>query len=87
MKSKTTKKFWRLFAELPPEVQQRTRIAYTLWRANPNQGSLHFKRVSTRLPMYSARVTLDIRVVGLLKGDTITWFWIGAHDEYDRVVE
>jgi len=22
----------------------------------------------------------------LLKGDTVTWFWIGTHDEYERLL-
>ncbi len=23
----------------------------------------------------------------LLKADTVTWFWIGTHDEYDRLIK
>jgi hypothetical protein len=34
----------------------------------------------------SARVGLQYRAVGELVGDTITWFWIGSHDEYDRLL-
>ncbi len=36
--------------------------------------------------MYSVRVGLEHRAVGMLEGDTITWFWIGAHDGYDRLL-
>ena len=48
--------------------------------------SLHFKRVSRKKPLYSARVGLDYRVLGMMDGDTVTWFWIGHHDEYDRLL-
>jgi hypothetical protein len=30
------------------------------------------------------RVTLGYRAIGLLEGDTVTWFWIGSHDDYER---
>jgi len=22
--------------------------------------------------------------LGILEGDTMTWFWIGSHDDYER---
>jgi hypothetical protein len=25
------------------------------------------------------------RALGLLKGETMHWFWIGRHDEYERI--
>jgi hypothetical protein len=43
---------------------------------------VHFKRVHDREPICSARVGLGWRVLGLLEGDTVTWFWIGSHAEY-----
>lgn len=36
--------------------------------------------------LYSVRIGLSYRAVGLLKADTVTWFWIGTHDEYDRLI-
>jgi hypothetical protein len=36
---------------------------------------------------YSARVGIGYRAVGVLDGDTITWFWIGSHANYDRLLE
>jgi len=32
-------------------------------------------------------VTLGYRAVGLLEDDEITWFWIGSHAEYDRLLD
>lgn len=87
MKSQATPKFWKLYARLPQRLQQRTRQAYQLWQVNPGHPSLRFKRVDDEEPIYSARIGEDYRVLGLLEGDTIIWFWIGAHDEYERLLK
>jgi hypothetical protein len=31
-----------------------------------------------------SRVTLGYRAIGIMDNDTVTWFWIGGHDEYER---
>jgi hypothetical protein len=86
MNSKATHAFWRLFDDLPAEVQEHARQAYRLWAADPSHPSIHFKRVSRKRPIYSARIGLRYRALGRMDGDTITWFWIGPHDEYDRLL-
>ncbi len=86
MKSRATPKFWKCYARLPRRVQRHARKAYQLWKANPDHPSLHFKRVDEEDPIYSARVTEDYRVLGLLEGDTVIWYWIGRHDEYERLL-
>ncbi|MEH2039266.1 ParE family toxin-like protein [Nostoc sp.] len=60
--------------ELPASVQEQAAKAYALWRSDPYHNSLQFKRVSQRQPIYSARVSLDYRVLGLLQDDHIYWF-------------
>jgi hypothetical protein len=87
MNSRTTKAFWKHYWALPPEIRQRARQTYTLWRDNPAHPSLFFKRVKEKQPLYSVRIGLAYRAVGLLKADTVTWFWIGAHAEYDRLIK
>lgn len=86
MKSRATRKFWRLFDDLPPDVQEQARKAFRQWIRDPSHPGLHFNRVDDNEPMYSARVGLNYRVLGLLEGDTMTWWWIGPHDEYDRML-
>jgi len=34
--------------------------------------------------IWSVRVSRGYRAVGTLEGDTVTWFWIGGHSDYDR---
>ena len=60
--------------------------AYLLFRSNPSHPSLNLKRVHTNEPLYSVRVTRGYRAVGLLEDGEITWFWIGTHAAYDRLL-
>lgn len=86
MISRTTPKFWRLFDELPAQVQDQAKKAFTIWRENPAHPSLHFKLVDKAGPLFSVRVDIRHRAVGLLRDDTITWMWIGSHDDYARLL-
>ncbi len=83
MKSSTTSEFWHCYAGLPPRVKQLARRAYRLWAQDPHHRSLHFKKIGR---VWSVRVGLEYRAVGLLKDDTVHWFWIGPHDEYERLL-
>jgi hypothetical protein len=77
--SLTTEAFWRSFHELPAKDQERARSAHSQWRENPDQPGLRFKRVHARKPIYSVRVSLDVRAVGVVSGHDIIWFWIASH--------
>mgnify|MGYP002777422509 CR=1 FL=1 len=86
MKSRTTEQFRRAFADLPEQVQQKTREAYRLFKQDPSHPSLRFKKIHPELPIYSARISKSYRAVGQLEGDTVIWFWVGSHAEYDRLL-
>lgn len=77
MKSRTTEKFRRMFANIPNDIQDQARKAYRLFRENPHHPSLHFKKVHPTQPIYSARVNRNYRVVGVLAEQEVIWFWIG----------
>lgn len=87
MKSSVTKAFRKQLSQLPASIQEQAAKAYALWQTDPYHNSLQFKQVSQRQPIYSARVGLNYRVLGLLEGDRIYWFWIGAHAEYDELLQ
>jgi hypothetical protein len=74
------------YRKLPPDVRERARRTYRRWRENPNLPGLRFKRVGINSPVYSARIDDRYRVLGKLEGDTITWDFIGTHDEYLREI-
>jgi hypothetical protein len=87
MKSRTTKRFWELYYALPREIQERADKAYILWLDSPNHPSLQFKRVDEQEPIYSVRISRQYRALGVLRGDTITWYWIGKHEMYERLID
>ena len=86
MISRTTKQFWKLYEALPLDIQERANKAYAAWQSNPNNPGLHFKCVDPVDPIYSVRIGLNYRVVGVLRGDIMTWYWIGKHETYDRLL-
>lgn len=87
MNSATTPEFWDCYNALRANMQRRADKAYVLWRDNPSHPSLVFKRVSRAEPIYSARISQSCRALALVEDNVATWFWIGQHDEYDRLLE
>lgn len=87
MKSSTTKDFRKRLNQLPISVREQANKAYALWKTDPYRPSLQFKRVSQRQPIYSARISLNYRALGLLEKEHIYWFWIGTHAEYDELLK
>ncbi|MGB0561447.1 MAG: hypothetical protein ACPGVO_06550 [Spirulinaceae cyanobacterium] len=88
MKSELTAGFTARFAKLPERVKQTARKNYQLWRENPQHPSLECKRLKTKTAAYSVRVGMGWRAVGVKKGtDTMVWFWIGSHSEYDQLLK
>jgi hypothetical protein len=78
-----SKRFWRHFEELSPELQDLARGNYALLRTNPQHPSLHFKHVGK---YWSVRIGSGHRALGVDSPKGILWFWIGTHEEYDRLI-
>jgi hypothetical protein len=87
MKSRLTEEFVALFAKLPDSVQNQARKNYRLWRLDPTHPGLHFKRIHGRERLYSVRIGLGWRALGLVEDDAIHWFWIGSHADYDKFLK
>jgi mRNA-degrading endonuclease RelE of RelBE toxin-antitoxin system len=86
MKSFTTERFMKLYRDLPEQSRKQAREAYKQFIDNPQHPSLHFKQVHAGKSIYSARINKNYRVLGILNGSEIVWFWIGIHDEYDKLL-
>ena len=86
MKSHANEKFWRAFENLPAQIQLRAREAYRLWQKNPYHPSLQFKQIHPNKPIFSVRVGIGWRTVGVKQEETMIWFWIGSHAEYDKLI-
>jgi hypothetical protein len=84
MKSATVPTFWDTYRELDPTIRVRVRKAFRLWLEDPFHPSLRFKCINNSEGIWAVRVTLGFRAVGLLEDDTVTWFWVGSHDAYER---
>ena len=87
MRSRVTRAFRERLARLPASVHEQAARAYDLWRSDPQHPGLQFKRVSQSQAVYSVRIGIGYRVLGLRDGDQVTWYWIGAHAEYDEVLK
>jgi mRNA-degrading endonuclease RelE of RelBE toxin-antitoxin system len=86
MKSVTTKRFRKLYESLPSDIRKQARQAYRQFQLDINYPSLHFKRVHANKSIFSARINADYRVVGIVDDDTIIWFWVGSHSDYDKLL-
>jgi len=86
VQSHTTEAFRSLLAAAPAAVQLKAQAAYRLWAENPAHPSLRFKKVHDTLSIYSVRIDLDWRAVGVLKNGIMVWFWIGPHSAYEKLL-
>jgi len=57
---------------------------FQLLKADPKHPSLHFKPI--RGGLWSVRVGRRYRAVAIADGDRFQWFWIGTHDDYDKLI-
>jgi hypothetical protein len=79
----TTPQFWKLYGHLPKSLQDLADKNYELLKENPQHPSLHFKKANG---LWSVRVGRNFRALGFDEKEGIVWFWIGAHEEYERIL-
>ena len=87
MKSVTTASFRKMFSVLPSNVQTQAKDAYLRFRDNPWHPGLQFKPVHSHRPIFSARININYRAVGIIDDDGVVWFWIGSHADYDNLLK
>jgi len=61
------------------------RRAYSLFLQNPAHPSLRFKKTGRLRPRLVRADHEQYRAVGERRGDTISWVWIGTHNEFDNL--
>ena len=83
MRHHATPAFWQLFDLLPEGVREQARHAFQLLKDDPRHPSLHLKQVGR---FRSARVGRRYRALGVDVKDGISWFWIGTHADYDKLL-
>ncbi|MBM4050237.1 MAG: hypothetical protein FJ279_34510 [Planctomycetes bacterium] len=86
MRSHLSGDFIARFRRLPSRIQRVARRNYKVWKENPWHPGLQFKLVGKRRLVYSVRVGIGWRAMGVKVDGAIVWFWIGSHAEYERLV-
>ncbi|MEB3122254.1 MAG: hypothetical protein VKL41_13645 [Snowella sp.] len=88
MRSSRTRDFQKKFIDLPPRIKETAKKNYQLWKQNPFHPSLEFKEVKPKENIWSVRIGMGWRALGVMKTDEekIVWFWIGSHAEYDKIL-
>ena len=82
--STTTPRFWRCYHALPPTIRQAARKTYRLWLLSPAHPSLEFKKLGK---VWSCRIAgTGYRALAYPEAGNFVWFWIGHHDEYERLL-
>jgi hypothetical protein len=84
MNSATLPSFWELYGRLDRNLRAKAKKAYHLWSKDPFHPSLRFKCINREENVWSVRLTRGFRALGIMEGDTVTWFWVGGHDEYEK---
>ena len=84
MNSRTTKSFRDALRALSSEARKQAREAYEPFEDNPFSPGLNFEEVNAQKHIWSARITRNIRALGIRDRDEITWYWIGTHREYEK---
>lgn len=72
---------------LPAQVRRQARESYRMFQANPNHPSLKFKKLKGYDDLWSVRINNSYRAVGRWRGETILWFFIGSHADYDNLLD
>jgi hypothetical protein len=83
LKHYTSSDFWQLYEKLPIEIRELADKNYQLLKENPHHPSLQLKRIEE---LWSVRVGLRYRALGIDAPDGIQWIWIGSHAEYDQII-
>ena len=86
MISVTTNRFRKSFDQLPTTIKDKARRTYKHWQTDPYHPSLNFKQVYSGKQIYSVRIGLSYRALGLKDENTLIWFWIGSHEDYNHLI-
>ena len=83
-RSRALPEFWRCYDALPEEIRRRASKQYAIFAENPRHPSLQLKPVGD---FWSVRVTDGYRALAVREEYAFVWFWIGTHNEYERLLD
>ena len=82
-RSRASEEFWELYRRIPRNAQRAADKQFEVFRKDPTHPSLHLKPVGG---LWSARINDAYRALAVREGDVFYWFWIGPHDQYERLI-
>lgn len=80
---RTTPRFWTFYESLPHDIRELADKNFKLLKGNPRHPSLQLKKIGK---FWSARVGPGHRALAIEDSEEFIWVWIGAHDEYERMI-
>ena len=83
MKHFTSPRFWEYYHKLPPDIRALADKNYDLLKNNPHHPSIKLKKVKR---YWSVRIGPKYRALALEISENLVWFWIGNHNEYERLI-
>jgi hypothetical protein len=79
--------YWTQFDDLPQDIRKLAEENYHSWKENPRNPGLRFKQIHGKLPIFSFRVGMRHRTVGVETDDgKIVWFWVGSFETFERLI-
>jgi len=76
--------FWSRYHQLPPQIRALADKNFALLKSDPYHASLRLKKVGN---FWSVRVGRRHRALAKERKEGLVWFWIGPHDEYERLIK
>jgi hypothetical protein len=85
VRSMRSARYTKLFDRLPKAVQERAQEYYKKWWKDP--ASIEFRPLNANAKIWRASLPEGYRAMGEERGDTIVWFWIGSHSDYNNMIK
>jgi len=85
VKSHAPAEFWQHDDRLPRHAQKLADRTFEFFKKDPLYPALHFKRL--RDDIWSVRVGNHYRAMAKQRADGWMWFWIGTHEEYNKLAK
>ena len=83
MKHTASSRFWNAYHALPEDIRSLADKNFQLLKSNPRHPSLRLKRIGE---LWSVRVGDHYRALGFDTQGGISWFWIGTHADYNKII-
>ena len=82
-KSIPFRSFWKLYAELPTQIQELAEKQCALFERDPHHPSLGF---APKGHVYTVEIGRSHRAIARFRDGAHYWFWIGSREAYNKLL-